>query len=745
MRPETFKLDQFTFRHLTAEDPTGDISFGREATARRVEHPASFFTRFPLGYFLMANDAFAIECKAPSLRRLIDIAVDTGAGLVYSDFLVKENRRLTPILLIDYQAGSIREDFNFGPLFLLSAEGLSRAMRKYGPPPDDPRTALYDLRLKMSIENPIIHIPEGIYTAASRKITAAEADGSKREAHFAYVAKENALHQKKLEKIATAYLKTVGAWLPSPAQKPAPPARDFPCTASVVIHVFNRGQTIADALESALAQETDFSFNILVVDNHSTDGTTDLLKTYAQAHPPIKHLLPSRRDLGIGGCWNEAIGSPHCGRYVVQLDSDDLYSSPKTLQKIVNALRGGPYAMVVGAYTLVDETLKPIPPGLIDHREWTRQNGHNNLLRVAGIGAPRAFDTTILRRVGFPDVSYGEDYAVALRISRDYPVGRIFESLYWCRRWRDNTDAALSPERRNRHDFYKDRLRTLELKARQRQNLGRGAETLPDRHVLSESLYADFPSQGRRSLPALCSAFFESQKKDWPMLAEACRNLSTVACRTFSCGKYAVSLQYNPARVVSGGAAVDAESIRKRPCFLCPSNRPAGQRALLYRDRHLILCNPAPIFNRHFTVASAFHEPQDLTAVEGFDRAIVVMTSTSARALQEKCISFLTSVRQSLGLVQEPPVNVFCFYSERRWRLVIFMRSKHRPDAYWASGEDRLFVSPGAIDMAGVIVTPLLKDFKKLTSKTVRNLYREVSLDRVTLQNLIEKWRRQNV
>jgi glycosyltransferase involved in cell wall biosynthesis len=231
---------------------------------------------------------------------------------------------------------------------------------------------------------------------------------------------------------------------------------------------------VADAVKSAFAQRTDFPFNVIVVDNHSTDDTTAILADLADRHPALKHIVPKRRDLSIGGCWNEAIFSKACGRYAVQLDSDDLYQGDDVLQRLIDLLRRGNCALVVGAYTLVDDNLREIPPGLIDHREWTDVNGRNNALRINGLGAPRAFNTTILRRSGFPNIGYGEDYAVALRLSREYRIGRIYDSLYLCRRWEGNTDAALSIEQANRHDAYKDRLRTIEIRARRKQNRVRG-------------------------------------------------------------------------------------------------------------------------------------------------------------------------------------------------------------------------------------------------------------------------------
>ena len=290
------------------------------------------------------------------------------------------------------------------------------------------------------------------------------------ESHFAYVAAVNFARQKKLEKVATGYLKLTGAYLAARALKAPRASERFPVEASIVISVLNRKKTISDAFQSALRQETNFDFNIVAVDNHSTDGTTQIIKKMASKNQRITQITPERRDLGIGGCWNEAIYSPYCGRYAVQLDSDDLYSSPTTLQKIVDVLRKGNYAMVVGAYSIVNEQLKQIPPGLIDHREWTQANGHNNLLRVNGMGAPRAFNTAVIRKIGFPNVSYGEDYAVGLRIAREYKIGRIYESLYLCRRWPENTDAGLSVEKQNRNDIYKDELRTMEIEARQAMN-----------------------------------------------------------------------------------------------------------------------------------------------------------------------------------------------------------------------------------------------------------------------------------
>ena len=274
-----------------------------------------------------------------------------------------------------------------------------------------------------------------------------------------------------MEAVFTEYLKRIGAFLPPESFQQVPPGPGcFPVEASVVIPVRNRQQTIAEAVNSALSQKTDFLFNVLVVDNHSTDRTTPVLSDLAGRHPALKHIIPKRTDLGIGGCWNEALEHEACGRYAVQLDSDDLYGSAQTLQKMVDKLRQGDYALVIGSYTLVDSSLKEIPPGLIDHLEWTDENGRNNALRINGLGAPRAFNTGLMRKFGFLNVSYGEDYAAALRICREYRIGRIYENLYLCRRWSGNTDAALTIEAANRNDAFKDEVRTAEIQARQKMN-----------------------------------------------------------------------------------------------------------------------------------------------------------------------------------------------------------------------------------------------------------------------------------
>jgi hypothetical protein len=402
-----------------------------------------------IGVVFIGDPRVHIEPGVGMFERMAQVIVDSGAGLVYSDS--EDHPR------IDYQLGSIRDNFDFGPVIAVSV----RAAREVWKVGQTRWAGLYDLRLRLSEKFPILRIPETLYSSS---ITDTRPTGEKQ---FDYVDPKNRDYQIEMEEVATAHLKRIGAWLPPEFRGVTRTNEAFPVEASVIIPVRNRERTILDAVQSALSQVTDFSFNVIVVDNHSTDRTPEILR--GNRDPRLMHLIPDRRDLGIGGCWNAALASKDCGRYAVQLDSDDLYSSERSLGRIVEELRRGPYAMVIGAYTMVNFKLETIPPGLIDHREWTRENGRNNALRINGLGAPRAFDTAIIRGIGFPNVSYGEDYAMGLRISREYEIGRIYDSLYLCRRWEGNSDSALPLETANRYDFYKDGIRTDEILARQRR------------------------------------------------------------------------------------------------------------------------------------------------------------------------------------------------------------------------------------------------------------------------------------
>jgi hypothetical protein len=395
---------------------------------------------------------------------MLQAAEDTGAGLVYSDFRERDGDNTIEHPLLDYQQGSIRDSFDFGGAVLISRRAVDAAdtddqtdqQLKWG--------AFYDLRLRLSTVSNILRIPEPLYVR--NKVD--RRDSGKRQ--FDYVDPSARQYQLEMERITTRHLQRIGAYL-EPNFAPLPDAeQEFPVHASIVIPVRDRAKTLADAVHSAISQQADFSFNVIVVDNHSTDGTTDLLRDLAASYQNVIHIVPQSMGLGIGGCWNEAIYSRHCGKIAVQLDSDDIYSDTAALASIAAKFDQGPYAMVVGSYTITDFQLKEIPPGLIDHREWTRENGRNNALRINGLGAPRAFYLPVLRRIGFPNTSYGEDYAVGLKISRDYEIGRIYDSLYYVRRWEGNSDARLDVITQNRYDFYKDHLRTVEIAARQRRN-----------------------------------------------------------------------------------------------------------------------------------------------------------------------------------------------------------------------------------------------------------------------------------
>jgi hypothetical protein len=419
--------------------------------------------RIQTEYLLLLPRAQPILIEPRALEKILGTAESTKAGLVYSDFYDESERGKTLHPLNDYQLGSVCDDFDFGAITLFSISAIKKALKKYVDIPELKFASLYDLRLKISIDHPVYHLKKPLYSM----IKANEPYES--EKLFAYLDPQNRAIQKEMETVFTNYLKGIGAYLShNRLREVEETRRSFLREASVIIPVRNRKETISEAVQSALSQETDFPFNVIVVDNHSTDGTTAVLSDIARKHSLLKHIVPKRTDLGIGGCWNEAIRHKACGRYAVQLDSDDLYSTPLALQKIVDKLCQEKFGMVIGSYTLVNTSLEEIPPGLIDHREWTDENGHNNALRINGLGAPRAFRTDLMGKIGFLNVSYGEDYAAALRICREYRIGRIYESIYLCRRWSGNSDAALSIEEANQNDTFKDKIRTDEIHARQK-------------------------------------------------------------------------------------------------------------------------------------------------------------------------------------------------------------------------------------------------------------------------------------
>lgn len=415
-------------------------------------------------FLLVVSKTDHLELGQGTVSRLTAVAAETDAGIVYSDYTeIRDSKRVVHPL-IDYQTGSVRDGFDFGCMQLFACEPVRYAITKYGPPPAVRWAGWYDLRLKVSIDSTVFHLQESLYTKTADDVRPSG------ERQFDYVDPRNAAVQKEMEGVFTQHLKNTGAYLVPRFEEVPKTAASFPVEASVVIPVRNRVRTIAEAVNSVLQQKTDFSFNVIVVENHSNDGTEKIVTQLSEKDQRVMRIVPERDDLGIGGCWNEAINSVHCGQYAVQLDSDDLYSGPGTLQSVVHELRKGEYGAVIGSYKLVNMDLQEIPPGLVDHREWTPENGRNNALRINGLGAPRAFCTHLVREIQFPNVSYGEDYAMALAISRKYRIGRIYEPIYWCRRWEGNTDAVLTLEQSNRNDLYKDRIRTIEILARQKLN-----------------------------------------------------------------------------------------------------------------------------------------------------------------------------------------------------------------------------------------------------------------------------------
>lgn len=448
----------YDFEHIAGDAEIFDAPwFSSTETIKLIAEKA--ITEYTLFY----TKPLALQPGPWAIERLIQAAEDTGAGLVYADHYTLKEGKLYPNPVIDYQMGSLRDDFNFGSLLLYRTSALKSAASAMDT--EYLHAGLYDLRLKVSQNHSLFRMPEFLYTEVE---TDTRQSGEKQ---FDYVDPRNRKVQVEMEKACTQHLKDIGGWLkPEFRTVDIDAEGNFQVEASVVIPVRNRARTIEDAIRSVLRQQTTFNFNLIVVDNHSTDGTAEILKQLAVEDNRLIHVLPERNDLGIGGCWTTAVMDSRCGKFAVQLDSDDLYIDDHVLQRIVDTFYAEQCAMVVGSYQMVNFNLEEIPPGLIDHREWTPDNGRNNALRINGLGAPRAFYTPVLREIRIPNTSYGEDYAVGLRISRHYKIGRIYEPLYLCRRWEDNSDAALDVVKTNNHNLYKDKLRTMELLARMEMN-----------------------------------------------------------------------------------------------------------------------------------------------------------------------------------------------------------------------------------------------------------------------------------
>jgi Glycosyl transferase family 2 len=413
-------------------------------------------------YLLVVTKDTFIEFGNFSIERFFRVAQNSNAGIVYSDYYEVMDEKIKKHPVIEYQVGSLRDDFNFGPVLFIKTGALKEAVRNSDQQYET--SGYYDLRLSISQNYPIIRIPEYLYTAI-------ESDTRKSgEKQFDYVDPKNLKSQLEKEKAVTNHLKKIGAYLKPEFKSIAIDDFNFENEASVIIPVRDRVKTIGDAIKSVLKQKTSHKYNLIVVDNHSSDGTTEIIAKLAETDKRLVHIIPEKKNLQIGGCWNEGIMHKECGRFAIQLDSDDLYYDEDTIQIIVDKFLEEKCAMVIGSYKLTDFELNDIPPGLIDHKEWTPENGRNNALRINGLGAPRAFYTPVLREIKIPNVSYGEDYAVGLEISRDYQIGRIYEAVYVCRRWEGNSDAALDIEKVNSNNYYKDKIRTLEVLARQNKN-----------------------------------------------------------------------------------------------------------------------------------------------------------------------------------------------------------------------------------------------------------------------------------
>ncbi len=744
-------------------------------------------------YTLLYIKNLPLKLGFHALERMHTLADDSGATLLFADHYILTEQGTRRMPLTDYQLGSIRDDFSMGSVLVVRTSALKayfeqEALHFYH------HAGLYDLRLYLSRILLPVHASEYLYTEVETDLRKSG------EKQFDYVDPRNRARQVEMERAATRHLRAIGAYLGAGEYSNIKFAEQWNGPeASVIIPVRNRQRTIEDAVRSAATQNTDFAYNIIVIDNHSTDGTTELLEQLACEIPNLVYLVPERTDLGIGGCWNLAIHHPQCGKFAVQLDSDDLYSSKSTLQRIVDKFYEDNAAMVIGSYRMCNFQLETLPPGLIDHREWTDSNGRNNALRINGLGAPRAFYTPLLRQCQIPNTSYGEDYALGLMISRHYRIGRIYDELYLCRRWEGNSDAALEVEATNRNNHYKDFLRTTEIQARQQQI------TLWIHSVNEEEV----------------NAFHAKELEQWQEAAQRYEALTKVEKKDMTVDDATLVAQWNPARIVSTGAKVDKQSIEERPCFLCNHNRPQEQHELPTDRHYQILVNPYPILPGHLTIITRKHQPQGIFAhfrtlrqlawnMEGHvifyngaqcgascpdhchlqagERGylpierdwklyenkmtkLYPLTSQQEMNLEEQghsegCGLYLLNswvcpvfvirsqpnesdavlckrLYESLPTLPdewEPRMNAICWRQKgsatRQEELItlIFPRKLHRPACY-----PNPMISPGALDMGGLIITPHEKDFRSLTGNQAADILREVSLTREELEPVIAR------
>ena len=733
-------------------------------------------------YTLIYNSTNNLELGYHALERMTDYLLPQDTGMVYADHYKRVQGEQSAHPVNDYQLGSVRDDFDFGSLLLFDTNHLVRAVDIVRQQPDYEFSGLYALRLALSQFSKLTHIQEYLYTEAEDDLRKSG------EKQFDYVDPRNRAVQIEREVAFTHYLKNIHAYLAPVKRTIDTDKGEFEQEASVIIPVRNRARTIEDAIRSVLEQKTDFPFNLIIIDNHSTDGTSEIIERFT-SDPRVIHLIPERKDLGIGGCWNMGIDHPSCGRYAVQLDSDDLYSGPETLQTIINKFHSEGCAMVIGSYRMTNFNLETLPPGVIDHSEWTDENGHNNALRINGLGAPRAFYTPILREIRVPNTSYGEDYALGLAFSRNYRIGRIYDVLYLCRRWEGNSDAALSIDKVNRNNSYKDGLRTLEIL--RRQELVRESEDKESDYIGPD--------------------FISNQLKKWDLCQTNHEALKHIEIRSFQIGENTVKVQFNPARAVSTCAKLDKSSIEARPCFLCPDHKPDKQNFIDIEldETFQLRVNPYPILPDHLTLSSKTHQwqiladkterqlPGKLVAWldQHFDKGYAVFyngatSGASApdhfhfQAARKKDIPFIhdwerlfneaelididllpdqsicrsykvngfccaiqafvtdgatiTSTRllneylKSLPVIgdeAEPRYNLFAWLdNNNRFVVAYFPRIQHRPACYTAEGTKQLLVSPGALDVSGLFVTPRKEDFDNITAEDIKQIYKEVTI-----------------